>query len=594
MFKKIIIGITCFVLVLIYSGYSQNQEITIDELKEHIFFLASDSLKGRKPGTEESKIAAYYILKQLVGENIKRHGDNEFQYFDVVKSIEAGENNHLFIGDFKGELHKDYTPLAFSENKLVNAKAAFTGYGFDFDADSIVWHDYNGIDVSGRWVMLLLGDPEMDNPNSLFANYSSMRQKVMIARDHGAAGVLFVAGEEFDKKDELLDLTFDKSEATAGLPVLHIKRDIADLLLKESGLTVNDLEKQLNESRQPKSFRINKTVDAATEVVKKHEKTQNIVAYMEGSDPRLKDEVIVIGAHYDHLGFGGPGSGSRRPDTLAIHNGADDNASGVAALVEIFERLAANQKNIKRSVLVIAFDAEEMGRLGSKYFIENPLIDMKKVNIMINLDMIGRLDSEKRALNITGSGTAQGLEDILKKYGNEYQFTMNFSPDGFGPSDHASFYVEDIPVIMLFTGVHEDYHTPDDDAELINYEGLKEISDLVYDLIFDIANQENRLTFQEAGPKSQPNLRRRFRVTLGIMPDHTAADVKGLRAEGVIKGRPADLAGMQKGDVIVAMEGKPVTNIYDYMYRLAEFKSGQVISVEVLRDEEKVILIVEL
>ena len=586
-------GIIFLLIIIINSGYAQNREITLDELKGHIYYLASDSLQGRKPGTDGGKKAAVYILKQLSEKNVQLPGENGFQYFDVVKSVEAGESNHLIVNDFEGEPGRDYTPLAFSENELVKTKAAFAGYGFDFDADSIAWHDYNDMDVTGRWVLVLLGDPEMDNPKSLFANYSSMRQKVMIARDHGAAGVLFVAGEEFDSKDELVDLSFDQSESTAGLPVLHIKRTVADLLLKESGTTVTGLEKQLNENRKPNSFLIDQIVDAETDVRKKYAKTQNIVAFLEGNDPRLKQEVIVIGAHYDHLGMGGPGTGSRRPDTTAIHNGADDNASGVAALVEVFEKLAARQKELKRSVLVIAFGAEEMGRLGSDFFVDNPLVDLKKTDVMINLDMIGRLNA-KRTLNVSGTGTAEGLEETLKKYGEKGSFELNISPEGFGPSDHASFYVEDIPVLMLFTGVHDDYHTPDDDAGLINYDGLKDVSDLVYDLVFDIANRENRLVFQEAGPKSQPSLRRRFRVTLGIMPDHAAADVKGLRAGGVIKGRPADRAGMKKGDVIVALEGKPVTNIYDYMYRLAEFKNGQVISVEVLRNGEKLILIVEL
>jgi len=593
MLKKMTAGLIFLLIIIINPGYAQNREITIDELKGHIYYLASDSLEGRKPGTDGCKKAAVYILKQLSGKNVQFQGENGFQYFDVVKSVEAGENNHLIVNDFEGEPGRDYTPLSFSENERVKTKAAFAGYGFDFDADSIAWHDYNDMDVTGRWILILLGDPEMDNPKSLFANYSSMRQKVMIARDHGAAGVLFVSGEEFDGKDQLPDLSFDQSESTAGLPVLHVKRDVADLLLKDSGSTITGLEKQLNENRKPNSFLIDQIADAETDVRKKYAKTQNIVAFLEGNDPRLKEEVIVIGAHYDHLGMGGPGTGSRRPDTTAIHNGADDNASGVAAMVEVFEKIAAHQKELKRSVLVIAFGAEEMGRLGSGFFVDNPLVDLKKTDIMINLDMIGRLDS-KRTLKVTGTGTAEGLEEMLEKYGGNGSFELNLSPEGFGPSDHASFYVEDIPVLMLFTGVHDDYHTPDDDAGLINYEGLKDVSDLVYDLVFDIANRENRLAFQEAGPKSQPNLRRRFRVTLGIMPDHAASDVKGLRAGGVIKGRPADLAGMKKGDVIVALEGKPVTNIYDYMYRLAEFKSGQVISVEVMRNDEKLILIVEL
>ncbi len=258
------------------------------------------------------------------------------------------------------------------------------------------------------------------------------------------------------------------------------------------------------------------------------------------------------------------------------------------------EKLASQKKELNRSVLVILFGAEEMGTLGSKYFTNNPLVDLTKIKLMFNLDMVGRLDKESQSLTVGGTGTAIGLGTMVENQAKAHQLKVKLSPEGYGPSDHASFYAKDIPVLMFFTGVHDDYHTPNDDVEFINFEGEKAVADYIFDLIFEMANLTESLTFQEAGPKTQPTECGRFKVTLGVMPDHAATGIKGMRVELVIKDRPADRAGMKKGDIIVAMEGKPVNDIYEYMSRLSDFKTGQRISVEVLRDGKKEILIVEL
>ncbi|HPG41922.1 MAG TPA: M20/M25/M40 family metallo-hydrolase [bacterium] len=593
--KKIFSVLITSLLFLNIGVFSQNSDITIAELRQHVYFLAADSLQGRKPGSAGSKLAAAYIHQHLFnGKTAQLEGDAGYQYFKVVTALQPGENTSFKVGKKSFKAMEDFTPLSFSENASANAPLAFVGYGMDFDADSVHWHDYAGIDVTGRWVLVLLGDPDMDNPSSPFAQHSQIRHKVMIARDHGAAGILFVAGENVNKNDDLLDLTFDMSESTAGLPALQIKRSIGDLLLKESGTTVNDQEKRVNDSKTSHSFMINKTVTATVEIDRQYDNAVNIMALIEGSDPRLKKQVIVVGAHYDHLGYGGYDSGSRKPDTLAVHNGADDNASGVAAMLEIAQKIAALPQGLKRSVLFIAFDGEEMGRLGSSWFVRNPPVPLQNIEIMLNMDMIGRLDSVKNVLTVMGTGTAAGLVSIMKPSVEKSGLTVNASPEGYGPSDHASFYVQDIPVLMFFTGAHEDYHTPADDTDRINYSGLQKITELVYDLVCELGNRELRLIFTEAGPKNQPELRRQFQVTLGIVPDHASTDVQGLRVDGVIKERPAAFAGMKKGDIIIALDGKPVNNIYDYMHRLSDFKTGQIISVEIIRDGDKHLLIVEL
>jgi Zn-dependent M28 family amino/carboxypeptidase len=323
--------------------------------------------------------------------------------------------------------------------------------------------------------------------------------------------------------------------------------------------------------------------------------TPNVIAIIEGNDPLLKNEFIVIGAHFDHLGFGGWGSGSRMPDTTAIHNGADDNASGTAGIIELAERLAASAKDFKRSIVVMAFGAEEMGLLGSQFFVSNPLIDLKKVKAMINFDMIGRLDPDKNSIMLAGTGTATEMEDFLANFEENSNLSFGHSPEGYGASDHASFYASGVPVMFFSTGAHEDYHTPFDDADKINYEGEKQILDYAYGIIVDLVNRDDNLTFQEAGPrKKTTGYGRGLKVKLGIMPDFTSSENNGLGVGGVTNGGPASKAGMQKGDRIIAIDGLEIANIYDYMNRLKKLKPGQTISVDVIRNNEKKVLVVVL
>jgi len=584
-----------FILAVFSQLFSQqnNPEITLEELSEHVFYLASEELEGRKPGTKGGMKAAQYIKDNLGASGLASLYEEGFHYFDVLASIEYGSDNKLLFTNYKGTLSQDFAPLAFSKDTSITASAVFAGYGFDFDGDSISWHSYDGIDVTNKWAIIFRGSPDDEGHNSPYTMHSSLRRKTLKARDKGAAGVIFISGKEFDETDELIPITHEKAPTHIGLPVIHVKRNIIDKLLEDYEVTTELLEKQLIETTAPNSFEIEEPISIATDVERIQEKTQNVEFLIEGSDPILKDEYVVIGAHYDHLGYGGSGSGSRRPDTNAIHYGADDNASGVSSVLEIAEKLFENKSSLKRSVLIYLFGAEEMGLLGSKHLVNNPNIELSKMKHMINLDMVGRLGDDK-GLTVGGTGTAIGIENILNRLSESHNLSIKSSPEGYGPSDHASFYSKDVPVLFFFTGIHEDYHTPADIPGKINYEGMKSISDMVYDLVVELANLDEALAYQEAGPKTRETSRRKFKVTLGIMPDVSGSGVKGLTADAVIEGRPADLAGMKKGDVIVAMEGKQVNDIYEYMSRLSEFKPGQRISVDVIRDGEKLVLIVDL
>ena len=434
----------------------------------------------------------------------------------------------------------------------------------------------------------------MEKQSSAFIAFEQERSKVLTAKDKGAAGVIFISPAELDARDKLMVVQFDKTVADAGIPVFHITRSLADRILSTSGITVEQFEKQCKQDKKPASINLPVTISGTADVIPQKVTTRNVVGLLRGTDPKLSTEYVIIGGHYDHLGFGGPGSGSRTPDTTAVHYGADDNASGTAGVIQLAEKFASQRRNLKRSIVFVAFAAEEMGLLGSREFIRKPLIDLKKVSAMINLDMIGRLSTETKSITIGGSGTSAQSDSLILALAPNRSFEIRRSVEGYGPSDHASFYSENIPVFFFFTGVHQDYHTPADVADKINYLGEKDILDYVFDLASAIDGMPLMLSFREAGSKAGAAYSRNFKVTLRIIPDMASAENNGLGVDGVMKGGPADLAGIKKGDRIVAIDGQPVTNIYDYMTRLGSLKPGRIANVEVMRNGKKEIILVQL
>jgi aminopeptidase YwaD len=564
----------------------------LNQVKKTIGFLASEELAGRKPGEAGDQMAARFIRNQFESLGLQLLYDDGFQKFSLVSSVELGDNNYVNHNDLNFTINTDFLPYSFSGNTNLVSRAVFVGYGLCINSDSLVWNDYSGADVAGKWVIVLKGDPELNNPESAFADYSGERFKVLCALDKGAAGIIFVAGREYSEKDELQGLFYDKNSSTYPVPVIQVTRQVANIFLNENQITIEDAEKQIINTRQPLSIHIDKVINGSADVIQKQVMTSNVAAILRGTDPVLSNECIVIGAHYDHLGLGGPGSGSRMPDTLAVHYGADDNASGVAAVIDIARRAVANG-SLKRSLIFAAFGAEEMGLLGSSAFTADPPADLGKVVAMFNFDMVGRLDSASRLLSIGGTLTSLESEEILTSQNQGY-FELSMSGEGSGPSDHAAFYMQNIPVFFISTGAHSDYHTPGDIPDKINYEGIVRIVDYIWLVTSNISNRNDPLTFNEAGSKVRRNRAGRLKVTLGIMPDFAGQEKSGLRVDAVTKGKPAQTAGMEKGDIIISINGNKVGNIYDYMNRLNTFEEGQVISIDVLREGNPVVLIVQL
>ena len=576
-------------------GFSQKGQITAKDLHDYVQFLASDSLKGRKPGTPEINVAAKYIRDHFAAAGLKLLGENGFQWFEIVSDVTLGEKNALSCSGFDATIKKDFIPLSFSSSAKVEAPLVFAGYGFDLNLDSLKWSDYAGVDVKGKWVMVFRADPEIDNSDSKFIPYSDVRSKVLTAKDHGAAGMLLVTLKGQEKEDKLMPLVVENNEVTAGIPIVSITREMADKMLKKTGYTVDSLDRTIVTAKMPKSFETGVTVSGTTQVIQKRQKTANVVAMLEGSDPVLKDEYLVIGGHYDHLGFGGAGSGSRVPDTVAVHNGADDNASGTAMVMELANRLGSEKGNTKRSIIFVAFSGEEIGLLGSKYFVDHSPVDLKKIKAMFNFDMVGRFDKEKKSISLSGTGTSVEADSILKPLEAKLPFAVVHSPDGYGPSDHASFYSSSIPVFFLTTGVHMDYHTPLDDTELLDFDAEKVIGDYAAAMVLAIDKLPNGLTFKESGKKEGGGRSgRQLKVKLGIMPDFAGSEKKGLRIDGVTKDLPADKGGMRKGDIITGINGMSVGNIYEYMSRLQKLKHGMTVNVEIIREGKNEVLIIQL
>jgi len=554
--------------------------ITAAEIQKHVKFLASDQLEGRLTGSKGGEAAAQYIAREFETYGLKPvgNGGTFFQKFEFVSGVKLGDANAFSFaraGESEiVELNKDFRPLGFSANESFDGGVFFVGYGISDTAKS--YDDYAGVDVSGKAVIVFRNTPPSDSMRN-FGPYSSLRYKASKAREKGAKALIIAAGPEDSDTDDLIKLTYDNATGNAGLPAVNITRRVADQLLAGNATSVKALQKKLNETRKPNSFELTKVnVDLKTSLKEIRQTTVNVVGFLEGNDPQLKNQIVVIGGHYDHLGMGGEGTGSLRPDTVAIHHGADDNASGTAGVLELAQAFASSKESLKRSMLFIAFTGEELGMLGSGYYVNNPIFPLQQTVAMLNMDMIGRLNN--KTLIVYGVGTSPGFEALTAKYNKDSTFVLKLNKDGYGPSDQTSFYGKGVPVFHFFTDIHSDYHKPSDTYDRLNYPGEEEILWYIEAIAKELDTTTDRPQYVAVEMPRQPAAGRSMRVTMGTIPDFSE-QVQGFKISGVHERGPAAMAGMQGGDIIVKFGRVEIKNIYDFMYALGEYKPGDEVDV---------------
>ncbi len=563
--------------------------LSAETVQKQIAYLASDELKGRGSGEPGNEKAARFVADEFrraglkpIGTSAQRDagapidGSGYFQPFKFIAGRTIGRNNRLQaeIGSNWRSYQAGHDFEASSVSGTGAAEGGLVFVGFGIRAPAANHDDYAGLDVKGKIVMLLAGNPK-DDPHSPLSEFAGIRRKALTARDLGATAVLVVPGA---KSDAQASASTDFSDASdSGLPVLRIKRLVASAWLESAGKSLADLERKANEDTNvstPAAITVRLTAD-----VKKVEKvTANVAAMLEGSDPRLKNEYLVIGAHMDHLGMGGSGS-LDRSGKPAIHHGADDNASGTAGVMALARWFASHTEKPKRSLIFICFSGEELGLFGSDFYAKHPIIPIERTAAMINMDMIGRLRENK--LIVIGSGTAKEWDSLLTEANRSAGFQLARSDDGFGASDQQSFYSKDVPVLFFFTGSHADYHTSTDTADKINAEGEVKVLAMVGYCAETIAAMPVRPTFQKINvptPGSSPG----FRVYFGSIPDY-AAQVVGVQLNGVREKSPAAKAGLKTGDIIVKFGDTTVKSVQDYTLALQNYKPGDEVDIVVQR-----------
>jgi hypothetical protein len=549
--------LTAFLLFIVSCSTTHYAPISDDQLKgnlkKHIQALASDAFEGRETGTAGEKKAYDYISKEFKSAGLKPKGEDGFlQPFKFQSGAEYGPSTQLIVNATIYKSGVDFFPLPYSSNNVFTGYIKKVKFGI---TDSITKRDdYKGLlNISKKIFVIESGTPDGNDPHGKYGEWTDLRRKIDLAITHGATAVIFINSDTI-VDDPVPDWKNHISPST--IPVIFAKKNVARVL-KDSVVT-------------------NCTVGA--EIIKIENTGHNVIGFINNKCANT----VVIGAHYDHLGYGGDGSLYR--GAPAIHNGADDNASGTAALIEL-ARYVRSSPLKKSNYLFIAFSGEEKGLLGSNYFVKHPTVDLKSVNYMINMDMLGRLKTDEKVLIVNGTGTNARWKGLLDS-ANVTGVKIKESDSGVGPSDHTSFYLQDIPVLHFFSGTHSDYHKPSDDEDKINYDGEMMIVGMIKNIIKRL-DDSGKLVFMKT--KNEDNEETpKFKVTLGVVPDYSF-DGEGMRIDGVTDGRPASKAGLQPGDVVIQLGENKVVDMMSYMKALGKFNKGDTTKVKVKRGKEEIV-----
>jgi Zn-dependent M28 family amino/carboxypeptidase len=536
---KLIFPVLLLTTVSFAQKLKKEDKITFANLKAHITYLADDKLEGRRSGSNGEKLAMEYISGQFKANGLLPKGTEEYyQSFEINEGKQIGDSTIFIINETALKAGEDFFPFLFSAEKNLEASPAIA-----LQEPEMPWFfDLKDIAAENK-----------ANPHFDFVDYIKNNSKK--AFDRGATAIILFNTSADD--DKLAFNPKDRSDKLP-IPVIYVSKEAAKKYLNDATATLN--------------IKLNVDID------EKKRTGHNVIGYLDNGAATT----VILGAHFDHLGYGEDGNSMLRTGEKLIHNGADDNASGTAALIEL-GRILKTSKAKNNNYLFIAFSGEELGLFGSKYFTENPTIDLKATNYMINMDMVGRLNDSSKILAVGGYGTSPQWATVINARDKKLPFAIKIDSSGSGPSDHTSFYRKDIPVLFFFTGQHKDYHRPSDDAGRINYEGELKIINYISSIVNNLNKQNQKLAFLktreiQSGMSS-------FKVTMGIMPDYTFSGA-GVRADGVSDGRPAAKAGLKAGDVIIKLGENVVSSVETYMQALNKFNKGDKTIVKYKRGNE--------
>jgi hypothetical protein len=598
---------TTFLALALMAAATTRPEADASKLRGYVQTLASDRFGGRLTGTDGEALARQYIVAELRRIGLKplpeRNGfDMPFEFTAGTRDggsavglrITNPANDGVASGAVSGGAANanQARALSFSDNGDVDAPVVFAGYGIvvpdsqDFDYDS-----YATLDVKDKIVLVLRYFPEEadQKTRSVLARYSDLRYKAMAARQHGAKAVLVVTGPNSPNAGELVPMTFDTAIAGSGIPALSVTGNLANALFAAvRDHTLADAQKALDSGNPHVGGFPLPGVEARVHaaVVRETRTGHNVTGYLPATTSAAAGPKpwVALGAHYDHLGTGGNGSSlARKEETGRIHGGADDNASGTAAVLALADTLSKEPRH--RNIVFNFWSGEELGLLGSAAFAAKPPIPLADIEAYLNFDMVGRMQDNK--LNVQASGSSPVWDKLIEQANVKAGFDLRLQPDPYQPTDVQTFNTASIPNLNFFTGAHADYHRPSDTADKIDYEDLDRIVDFAAAIIRRLDALTEAPAFAKVDPPAQGGASRAgVRVFTGTIPDY-ASDAKGLLLGGVVGGGPAEQAGLQKGDVIVEISGQTIANIYDYTYALDVLKIGQPAKVVYVRNGER-------
>ena len=576
-------------------------------LLEDIKYLASDELQGRDAETPGLKMGADFIANRWLALGLKTDlfDGKPFQDFSLgagTPKITEPARNTLSITKPSGDkialsLGTQFQPLSIGSNSPFDGGLVFAGYGITADEENLKYDDFAGLDVKGKVVIVVRKEPQQNDPKSPFdgtdpSQFALYTAKQLNAAKHGVAAMIIINDSVTEKSTPnlLLPVAGAGSALTKDqVPTIFLQRSTVEGWLSEAGLSLADIETKIDQDLKPRSTELPKwTASGEVEIATQRTPSMNVVGLLPGSG-KLANEYVVIGAHFDHVGMGG--FGSLAPGTVAVHNGADDNASGTVALMETAKRLvdlakAEGPNQDRRSLVFIAFSGEERGLLGSDYYVKHPRFELENTVAMLNLDMVGRLTNND--LTIYGTGTATEFDAMITQANDSLAFAIQRSPEGMGPSDHQSFFQKNIPVLHFFTGLHDDYHRPSDDFDKINLSGIDRITEMVAGLANRLAVEPAKPTFVKVKGVANPNAARSSgpkRIRLGV---RLKVDSEGVIVDRVMPSGIAKKAGIEPGDTVLKINDDATTSRAELDRILQKYKNGDNVVILVQRGEEKI------